>query len=533
MLDNPRYLLVSGARVNTFLPLLLDVWREACRYIRIDQSVARVGPVLAQRLPVALILVRRLEPVGGNCDTVAGTLIPPGGQGLPSQSRSHCDPAVMARLRTWCGTAVVLRAQAGELRGQLPGLLPEGLMGDVLAGGLASGGSPLGALILVAAQHLGFDEQHRLMAQALLEPMAVALANDARVRELERLREAAEADRASLLSRLGRQDIADTVVGAESGLREVMERVGLVARTEAPVLVLGETGTGKEVVARAVHAGSKRAGGPFLRVNCGAIAADLIDSELFGHERGSFTGAVATRKGWFERADGGTLFLDEVGELTPAAQVRLLRVVQDGTFERVGGRASIHVDVRLVAATNRDLRAMVEAGTFRQDLWYRIAVFPIVLPPLRERPQDIAALAYHFARRAAARLGLTPQHLDAEDQARLCAYPWPGNVRELASVMERAAILGEGRSLAVGAALGVTAPRLPAVPGDALVAVPPTPFATLDGAMVRHIELALVRSGGRIEGPWGAARLLGINPHTLRARMRRLGVDWAQFRGAV
>jgi transcriptional regulator with GAF, ATPase, and Fis domain len=206
-------------------------------------------------------------------------------------------------------------------------------------------------------------------------------------------------------------------------------------------------------------------------------------------------------------------------------------VLQDGTFERVGGQAQIHVDVRLVAATNCDLRAMVEAGTFRQDLWYRIAVFPIVLPPLRERPQDIAAMADHFARRAAARLGLAPQALADEDRARLCAYSWPGNVRELAAVMERAAILGEGRSLAVAAALGVAAPRLGLAAGAVPVAPATEPFATLDTAMARHIELALMRSAGRIEGPWGAARLLGINPHTLRARMRRLGVDWARFRG--
>jgi transcriptional regulator with GAF, ATPase, and Fis domain len=302
--------------------------------------------------------------------------------------------------------------------------------------------------------------------------------------------------------------------------------VELVARSDAPVLILGETGTGKEVVARAVHTRSRRAAGPFLRVNCGAIPPELIDSELFGHERGSFTGAVAQRKGWFERADGGTLFLDEVGELPAAAQVRLLRVLQDGSLQRVGGQQQLAVDVRVVAATNRDLAAMVQAGAFRADLWYRIAVFPIHLPALRERIEDIAALATHFAMQAAKRLGLAPQTPSAADIGLLSRYAWPGNVRELASVMERAAILGDGRRLEVARALGAA----PEAPAPVAAPVAAQPADTLDSAMARHIEAALAKTYGRIEGPFGAARLLGINPHTLRARMRKLGVEWRRYR---
>ena len=230
--------------------------------------------------------------------------------------------------------------------------------------------------------------------------------NDRRLRELTALREKVEADNRSLLTKLGRNDLSDAIVGVESGLRAVMDRVSLVARADIPVFILGETGSGKEVVARAIHKQSRRENGPFMRVNCGAIPPELVDSELFGHERGSFTGATALRKGWFERADRGTLFLDECGELPPAAQVRLLRILQDGTFERVGGEKQIHVDVRVVAATHRNLQAMVGEGTFREDLWYRLAVFPIHLPPLRDRPEDIPALAAHFALRAAKRFGL-------------------------------------------------------------------------------------------------------------------------------
>jgi DNA-binding NtrC family response regulator len=304
-------------------------------------------------------------------------------------------------------------------------------------------------------------------------------------------------------------------IGAETGLRDVMAQVAQVAPTTAPVLIFGETGSGKEVVARSIHERSERAHGPILRVNCGAISPELVDSELFGHERGSFTGAIAQRSGWFERADGGTLFLDEIAELPLAAQVRLLRVVQDGIFERVGGKQSLRVDVRIVAATHRDLGAMAERGAFRTDLWYRLNVFTIRLPPLRERQTDIPALVAHFAERSVRRLGASPLPLTDEDLALLRAYDWPGNVRELAAVIERAAILGEGRRLDIRRALGN--------PVDA-----PSAFPTLDDTIRRHIETALARCQGRIEGPHGAARILGLNANTLRSKMLKLGISRAR-----
>jgi transcriptional regulator with GAF, ATPase, and Fis domain len=325
-----------------------------------------------------------------------------------------------------------------------------------------------------------------------------------------------------------RAGLDDAIIGAEQGLREVMAAVRQVARADVPVLILGETGAGKEVVARALHAQSRRANGPILRVNCGAIPPELIDSELFGHERGSFTGAVGTRKGWFERADGGTLFLDEIGELPLAAQVRLLRVLQDGSFQRVGGERSLNVDVRLVAATHRDLRRAVKEGAFREDLWFRIAVFPIPLPPLRERLQDIPALAAHFSLRAAERLGLPPRMPDADDLARLTAYAWPGNIRELASVIERAAILGDGRRLEVARALGVSQPVV-ATPAQPLI---PPSTSSLEQVIRERIEAALEQCHGRVEGPFGAARLLDLNPHTLRSKMRKLGVRARPLRTA-
>ncbi len=329
---------------------------------------------------------------------------------------------------------------------------------------------------------------------------------------------------------------ASVVVGEGQGLRAVMELVVRAAPADVPILITGETGSGKEVVARAIHERSSRAAGPIIRVNCGAIPTELVDSELFGHEKGSFTGAVAARKGWFERADSGTLLLDEIGELTLAAQVRLLRVLQDGTFERVGGQRTLSVNVRIVAATHRDLSLMVAAGQFRKDLWYRLSVFPIHLPPLRERTEDVGPFATHFAAQAGTRLFGAPVIPTEGDIALLQAHTWPGNVRELAAVIERAALLGGGRSLAIAAALEGSAqiedvPRSPMLLPPLAQAPSAARIPTLDEAVTEHIERALASVGGRIEGQGGAAELLGINPHTLRARMRKLGIDWARFRG--
>jgi transcriptional regulator with GAF, ATPase, and Fis domain len=515
------------------IDLILGVWREACRHSEIGDSLAAIAPLLARSLPLDLLLVVRLDEAGGRLQTVAAV-----GPAANGSTVGHRELAAgeLQRLAAWCRTGSVAHERAGT-SGALSTLLPAGAAGDVLVGPLRDGDQALGAILVLARPPRAFDESHEKLLASLLEPFAVALHNDRRVVEMARLREAAEADNRALLSRLAREDISDSVVGAEAGLRGVMGQVEKVAPTDTPVLILGETGSGKEVIARAIHERSRRRDAPVVRVNCGAIPSELVDSELFGHERGSFTGAIAARKGWFERADGGTLFLDEIGELPLAAQVRLLRILQDGTFERVGAQRPQSCDVRLVAATHRDLREMVAAGTFRQDLWYRISVFPIRLPALRERPGDVPALARHFARRAGVRLGGMPLEPDAADLARLAAYDWPGNVRELAAVIERAAILGGGKSLHIEAALG-PAPAARAttngVPQPELAAPARTGAAgqvTLDQAMISHIEQALVACSGRIEGKQGAAHKLGINPHTLRARMRKFGIDWARFRG--
>jgi transcriptional regulator with GAF, ATPase, and Fis domain len=322
----------------------------------------------------------------------------------------------------------------------------------------------------------------------------------------------------------------ERLIGGETGLAAVIGRAEMVARSSAPVLLFGETGTGKEIIARAIHERSTFRSGPFRRVNCGAIAPELIDSELFGHEQGAFTGAVTRRKGWFEQADGGTLFLDEIGELALAAQVRLLRVVQDGEVVRVGGERPVRVNVRIVAATHRDLPAMVEAQTFREDLYYRLSVFPIVIPPLRDRPHDIRAFAEYFAERAANRFGLRLVPVSDYDVRVLTEYRWPGNVREMAAVMDRAVLIGQGRMLNVIAALGQGPLAANPPPARVSDAPPSTTIEPIDVVIRRHFEAALAATHGRVDGPHGAARLLRINPHTLRSRMRKLNIKWRSFR---
>jgi transcriptional regulator with GAF, ATPase, and Fis domain len=446
-----------------------------------------------------------------------------------------CSNPQIQRVIDWCAAGETRTGDADDDFLRIVGL--PGDWKSSIAGPLISGDGHYGIFVAHSEEASAFAAPQERFVRDLLEPLSVALGNDTRLHELARLREALEADKRALLTRLGREEIVDTIVGTTAGLEEVMERVTQVAPTDAPVLLLGETGTGKELVARAIHTRSHRAAGPIMRVNCGALPPGLIDSELFGHERGSFTGAIAARKGWFERADGGTLFLDEIGELSIEAQVRLLRILQDGTFERVGSHRPLTVDVRLVAATNRDLRQMVASGDFREDLWYRIAVFPIRIPPLRERREDIPALAAHFAARTGVKLGGGRLVPSAEDIELLLAYDWPGNVREFAAVIERAAILGDAKSLRLEAALGQSPPsRADLRPRevDPLAARPAgESVGQLDQAMVRHIEQALIECRGRIEGPFGVAARLGINPHTLRARMRKLGIDWRRFRHAA
>src|SRR5262245_11974704 len=306
---------------------------------------------------------------------------------------------------------------------------------------------------------------------------------------------------------------ADWIVGESDALRYVLFRVGQVASTEATVLLCGETGTGKELLARALHARSARRDRPFVVVNCAALPATLIESELFGHERGAFTGAHTSQIGRFELAHRGTVFLDEVGELPLELQPRLLRVVQEGQLERLGSPRTVEIDVRLIVATNRDLAEEVRQGRFRRDLYYRLNVFPITLPALRERRSDIPLLVRHLVQRFSEQLGKRIDTIPPEVMHALETYEWPGNVRELENVLQRAIILSNGTTLSLGEAW---LPTLEPVPiGESV---------TLLEVERRHISNVLQSRRWRIEGAGGAAQVLGMKPSTLRSRMAKLGI---------
>jgi len=320
---------------------------------------------------------------------------------------------------------------------------------------------------------------------------------------------------------LDRASMFEEIVGSSSALRSVLAQVAKVAQTDSTVLILGETGTGKELVARAVHKRSRRASGAFIRVNCAAIPPSLVASELFGHEKGAFTGAVQRRLGRFEAADGGTIFLDEIGELPPEAQVSLLRVLQEREIERVGSSHPIAVDVRVLAATNRDLEVAVERGTFRDDLFYRLNVFPIRLPPLRERADDIPILVEYLVDRFAKQTGKIIRNIEKQTLQRLTAYDWPGNVRELQNVIERALVLSEGETFVIDESWLARKQRKPSTG---------TAATTLSDGEKALIEAALKETHGRVAGPRGAAAKLGIPRQTLEWKIRALQIDKLAFR---
>ncbi|HZR89736.1 MAG TPA: sigma 54-interacting transcriptional regulator [Bradyrhizobium sp.] len=298
---------------------------------------------------------------------------------------------------------------------------------------------------------------------------------------------------------------------------KVIEEASRVSQTNTTVLLLGETGSGKEVLAQAIHDASARKGRPMVKVNCAALPATLIESELFGREKGAFTGAIARQAGRFEIADGSTIFLDEIGELPLELQPKLLRVLQEGEFERLGGSRTIKVDVRVIAATNRDLSQAVRDGRFREDLFYRLDVFPIELPPLRERPEDIPLLSWTFVKEFSNSMGKQIEKIASESMSTLMAYSWPGNIRELRNVIERAMILAHGPVLQIKLA-NRPLPLEPGKPAD----------GTLEEAERAHIVRTLERSGWRIRGAGGAAEQLGIKPTTLESRMKKLGIAHAR-----
>jgi hydrogenase-4 transcriptional activator len=386
-------------------------------------------------------------------------------------------------------------------------------------------GNWIGNLVLVADGLNQYTDEHARLLLLLHGPVAIAMSNAMKHQEVLRFKDMMVDDNRYLYREL-RSVSGDKIIGSDSGLKAVMEMVNQVAPLQSPVLLLGETGTGKEVVANAIHYSSPRKDAPFIKVNCGAIPETLLDSELFGHEKGAFTGAISQRRGRFERADRGTIFLDEIGELPPQAQVRLLHVLQKKEIERVGGTNPIPVDVHTISATHRNLEEMIASGRFREDLWFRLNVFPITIPPLRQRREDIPALVYYFIDRKSRELNLRERPVLASGaMSRLIAYDWPGNVRELENIVERALIQHRGGLLSFETLLPLTVFRGRETLEDT---VRNRALHSLDEMNSRHIRRALEMAGGKINGPGGAGQILGLHPNTLRKRMNKLGIPYGR-----
>jgi transcriptional regulator with GAF, ATPase, and Fis domain len=334
--------------------------------------------------------------------------------------------------------------------------------------------------------------------------------------ELEKLKNRLQDENVYLQEEIKREHNFEEIICRSESFKRVLGKVEQVAATGATVLILGETGTGKELIARAVHTHSARKNRPLVKVNCAALPANLIETELFGHEKGAFTGAIARKIGRFELANGGTIFLDEIGDLPLELQAKLLRVLQEGEFERLGSPTMLKVDVRVIAATNRDLQKAIEAGEFREDLYYRLNVFPILVPPLRERKEDIAVLVNFFINKFGGKLGKQIDQVPRKVIETLQVYPWPGNVRELENVVERAMILSTDNTLRIEEVFEARAPKSGAPPGDG--------SGTLEDMERGYITKVLEECRWIIQGDQGAAARLGLPASTLRSRMKKLGI---------
>jgi len=403
---------------------------------------------------------------------------------------------------------------------------------------LACQGKCIGTLSLVSLEKAKYSDEDAGFLQEVANQIALAIQNMQAYQEIDSLKARLERENVYLREELRTQHNFEEIVGNSPALLKALHAVDQVAPMDTTVLIYGETGTGKELVARAIHSRSARNGRALVNVNCSAISAGLVESELFGHMKGAFTGAIERRIGRFELANGGTIFLDEIGELCLETQVKLLRVLQEHEFEVVGSSRPLHVDVRVIAATNRNLREAVEAGRFRSDLFYRLNVFPLELPPLRERRSDIPQLVTFCVSRFSKRIGKKIDGVSRESMENLMNYPWPGNIRELQNVIERAIILSVGPILRLDRGLmpvvsvtkDIETPEMDGPEHWQADIKSPKPLLTLDEVDRNHILAALQHAGGVVDGPKGAARILNLHPNTLRHRMDKLGIKGSRHR---
>ena len=524
---------------------LLDVNAAVGRHLERDELFGAMAVCLRDLVPTERFGIEL--PIEG--DRLQGHLLTARGA-----SAEPTRPTVLPAAGTACNWVIqnrqwMVTSSRDELRERFPltfQVMNQEGMESLCAVPLVSGERCRGTLFFMAARKAAYEELRRDFLEQVAGAVAVALDDCLAHEEVRRLRDRLAAENVYLREEIQQEHNFGEIVGRGAALRQVLSRVEMVAPTNSTVLILGETGTGKELIARAIHERSPRRERPLVKVNCAAISANLVESELFGHVKGAFTGAVAARSGRFELADGGTIFLDEIGELPPEAQVKLLRVLQEQEFEPVGSSQTRRVDVRVIAATNRDLERAVAEGRFRADLFFRVNVLPIRVPALRERREDIPLLVHFFVERFAREMAKRIEGVSRQTMEQLVAYDWPGNVRELENIVERAMVLAKGlvlelgpdflpaardsqRSVPQAAAPGPAAftpplsPRVP-VAGDATVpdALGPT---SLEEVSKQHMMFVLERCGWVIEGPRGAARLLGLQPSTLRSRLKKLGLQ--------
>lgn len=493
-----------------------------CGTLEIEQALMKCFQYLQNFIPMDEIALNRYDPALFAIRLVASATADQGKKlnqivPLPENLRDFIEKKQSEKQHV----KIINRLDMDPVGRFMSKFLKNGIS-SVLALPLKIENVPLGIITLNALDKDRFTEDHARLLSLLHDPFAIAASNTLKHEEVLRLTDLLNDDNRYFKQEL-RYLTGDKIIGADFGLKNVMEMVRQAAPRETPVLLLGETGVGKELIANAIHFSSPRKEAPFIKVNCGAIPDALLDSELFGHEKGAFTGAIAQKRGRFERAHGGTIFLDEIGELPMQAQVRLLRVIQQKEIERVGGSETIEVDIRIIAATHRNLESMVAAQTFREDLWYRLSVFPILIPPLRQRKTDIPALLEHFLKRKSMELKLqTIPPLAPGAIEQLSAYHWKGNVRELENVVERALIQYKSGPLRFDPFI------FPSEDEPSVTSGPDDGVLKLDEVISRHIEETLRKTNGKINGPGGAAELLGIHPSTLRNRMNKLKIPYGR-----
>jgi formate hydrogenlyase transcriptional activator len=508
---------------------LLEVNAAIGRHLERDELFGAMAVCLRDLVPTQRFGVEL--PIEG--DRLQGHLLTPQGTGAQPTS-----PTVLPASGTACDWVIRQRewlviGSRSELRERFPvtfEVMQQAGMESLCAAPLVSGDRCRGTLFFMAARPAAYAGLRRDFLEQVVGAVAVALDDCLAHEEVRRLRDRLAAENVYLQEEISHEHNFGEIVGRSAALRQALAQVESVAAANATVLILGETGTGKELIARAIHDRSPRRDRPLVKVNCAAISAGLVESELFGHVKGAFTGAVAARSGRFELADGGTIFLDEIGELPAETQAKLLRVLQEQEFEPVGSSQPRRVDVRVIAATNRNLEQAVAEGRFRSDLFFRVNVFPIHLPALRERRDDIPLLVHLFVARFARAMGKPIDGVSGSLMERLVAYDWPGNVRELENVIERAMVLATGSvlDLAPDSLLDAAGSSRRTTGAIAAVAVPGSfapPSASLADVRRQHMLSALERCDWVIEGPRGAAQLLGVQPSTLRSRLKKLGLQ--------